>query len=77
MTVKTSTELNSEKDSCSGVPVLRTYNGYDFDDFETKVPINFNENLEKDDTIWTRYIGSEYVSLIFSRSLIFSSHERN
>ena len=37
MTVKTSNELNSEKDSSSGVPVLKSYNGYDFDDFETKV----------------------------------------
>ena len=43
----------------------------------TKVPINFDENLEKDDTIWTRYIGSEYVFLILSRSLILSSHEKN
>ena len=76
MTVKTSTELN-EKESSSGIPVLKSYNGYEFDGFETKVPINFDENLEKDDTIWTRYIGSEFVSLIFSRSLIFSTHERN
>ena len=37
MTLKTSNELNSEKDSSSGVPVLKSYNGYDFDDFETKV----------------------------------------
>ena len=38
MTVKTSKDLNSEKDiSSSGVPVLKSYNGYDFDDFETKV----------------------------------------
>ena len=47
MTLKTSNELNSEKDSSSGVPVLKSYNGYDFDDFETKViavqVINFQD----------------------------------
>ena len=73
MTVKTSTELN-EKESSSGIPVLKSYNGYDFDGFETKVPINFDENLEKDNTIWTRYIGSD--SLIFSCSLTFPSREK-
>ena len=40
----------------------------------SKVPINFDENLEKDNTIWTRYIGSD--SLIFSCSLTFPSREK-